>query len=68
VCNVAHSFFCQSWIARGWRDARITGLCRSDEDHFVGFEPLICREDEEAAKARQLVDGHDVELGAANGL
>jgi hypothetical protein len=31
--------------------------------HFIGFEPLICCDDEEViAKAKRLVDGHDVEL------
>lgn len=34
-----------------------------DDDHFVGCEPMICHDDEEAiSKARGLVDGHDVEL------
>ena len=34
-----------------------------DDEHFVGSEPMICRDDTEAiAKAKRLVDGHDVEL------
>ncbi|MDB5576107.1 MAG: hypothetical protein JWR80_1283 [Bradyrhizobium sp.] len=34
-----------------------------DDEHFVGFEPMICLDDAEAiAKAQRLVDGHDVEL------
>jgi hypothetical protein len=33
------------------------------DGHFIGFEPLVCDSDDEAiAKARRLVDGHDVEL------
>jgi hypothetical protein len=33
------------------------------DGHFVGYEPLICRDDAEAIeKAKRLVDGHDVEL------
>jgi len=33
------------------------------DDHFVGFEDLICRDDDEAiAKAKRLVDGHDIEV------
>lgn len=33
------------------------------DDHFIGFEPMICSDDAEAiAKARLLVDGHDIEL------
>jgi hypothetical protein len=34
------------------------------DGHFIGYEPLVCRDDDEAvAKARkQLVDGHDIEL------
>jgi hypothetical protein len=33
------------------------------DGHFVNFEGMICRDDGEAiAKAKQLVDGHDVEL------
>ena len=34
-----------------------------DDGHFIGFEPMICRDDGEAvAKARRLVDRHDVEV------
>ena len=34
-----------------------------EDDHFVGFEPMICHDDTEAiSEARRLVDGHDVEL------
>jgi hypothetical protein len=34
-----------------------------DDGHFIGFEPMICRDDAEAvAKAHRLVDGHDIEL------
>jgi hypothetical protein len=34
-----------------------------DDGHFIGFEPLVCRDDGEAIKkAKRLVDGHDVEL------
>ena len=34
-----------------------------DDGHFIGFEPLICRDDIEAiTNARRLVDGHDIEL------
>jgi hypothetical protein len=33
------------------------------DGHFIGFEPLVCRDDGEAlAKDKRLVDGHDVEL------
>lgn len=34
-----------------------------DDGHFIGFEPLVCRDDDEAVtKAERLVDGHDIEL------
>jgi hypothetical protein len=34
-----------------------------DDDHFIGFEEMVCRDDGEAiAKAKRLVDGHDIEL------
>lgn len=34
-----------------------------DDHHFVGFEPMVCRDDAEAiTKARRLLDGHDVEI------
>jgi hypothetical protein len=34
-----------------------------DDGHFVNFEGFVCRDDSEAiAKAKQLVDGHNVEL------
>lgn len=39
------------------------------DGHFVGFEPLICADDTEAtARAKSLVDGHDVELWAGSRL
>jgi hypothetical protein len=31
--------------------------------HFVGYEPLVCVDDDEAIdKAKRLVDGRDIEL------
>jgi hypothetical protein len=34
-----------------------------DDGHFVGVEPLICRDDNKAILlAQRIVDGHDVEL------
>jgi hypothetical protein len=40
-----------------------------DDDHFVSFESLTCRDDAEAVtKARRLVDGHDVELWSGDRL
>lgn len=37
------------------------------DGHFIGFEPLICRDDGEAiAKAKSFVDGHDIELWNAD--
>ena len=37
------------------------------DGHFTGFEPLICRDDGEAiARAKSLVDGHDIELWNAD--
>jgi hypothetical protein len=33
------------------------------DEHFIGFEPIVCASDEEAiASCRRLVEGHDVEL------
>jgi hypothetical protein len=33
------------------------------DGHFIGFEPLVCANDSEAIeKAKQLIDGRDVEL------
>ena len=33
------------------------------DGHFVGYEPLICFNDDDAvAKASSLMDGHDVEV------
>jgi hypothetical protein len=33
------------------------------DGHFIGFEPLICRDDDDAvANAKRLVDSHDVEV------
>ena len=37
--------------------------------HFIGFEPMICRDDKEAvAKAQRLIDGHEVELWSGERL
>jgi len=39
--------------------AYVVGL----DGHFVGFEGLVCNDDEQAIeKANRLLDGHDVEL------
>jgi hypothetical protein len=33
------------------------------DGHIIGFEPMVCANDEEAIKrTRRLVDSHDVEL------
>ena len=33
------------------------------DGHFIGFEPLVCDSDDEAiAKAKPMVEGHDIEL------
>jgi hypothetical protein len=33
------------------------------DGHIIGFEPMVCANDEEAIKrARRLVEGHGVEL------
>jgi hypothetical protein len=33
------------------------------DGHFISYEPLLCASDDQAiAKAKRLVDGHDVEL------
>ena len=33
------------------------------DGHFIDYEPLVCADDAEAIeKAKQLLDGHDVEL------
>jgi hypothetical protein len=34
-----------------------------DDGHFIGFEPVICDDDNQAIdKAKRLVNGHDMEL------
>jgi hypothetical protein len=39
------------------------------DGHFVGYEPLVCSSDAEATeKAKQLVDGHDIELWSGGRL
>ena len=39
------------------------------DGHFIGFEPLVCRDDGEAvSKAKQLLDGHDIEVWCADRL
>jgi hypothetical protein len=45
---------------RGWQSI---GHMSSVDGHFVSFEGFTCRDDGEAiAKARRLLDRHDVEL------
>jgi hypothetical protein len=39
------------------------------DGHFIGFEPLTCRDDAEAIEqAKRLVDGHDIELWSGERL
>jgi hypothetical protein len=39
------------------------------DGRFIGFEPLICRDDGEAvAKAKRLLAGHDVEVWSGERL
>jgi len=39
------------------------------DEHFIGFEPLVCADDAEAIdKAKRLVDGHDIELWSGDWL
>jgi hypothetical protein len=39
------------------------------DGHFIGFEPLVCRDDGEAiSRAKQLLDGHDIEVWCADRL
>ena len=34
-----------------------------DDDQFLGFEEMVCRDDGEAvAKAKRLLDDHDIEV------
>lgn len=41
----------------------------SEDDHFIGFEPMICRDDAEAvANAQRLLDGRDVEVWSGERL
>jgi hypothetical protein len=33
------------------------------DGHFIGFEPIICADDNEATeRAKRLLDGHDIEI------
>jgi hypothetical protein len=37
--------------------------------HFVGFEPIICDDDNQAIEqAKRLLDGHDIEIWCADRL
>jgi hypothetical protein len=34
-----------------------------DDDHFLGFQEMVCRDDGEAvANAKRLLDDHDIEV------
>jgi hypothetical protein len=34
-----------------------------DDDHFLGFQEMVCRDDGEAvANAKRLLDHHDIEV------
>ena len=40
-----------------------------DDGHFIGFEGMICYDDEEAiARAKQLLGNHDVEVWSGGRL
>jgi hypothetical protein len=40
-----------------------------DDEHFIGFEGMICDDDEEAiAKATRLMDDHDIEVWSGDRL
>ena len=40
-----------------------------DDDHFLGFEEMVCRDDGEAvAKAKRLLDDHDIEVWSGDRL
>jgi hypothetical protein len=55
------------WGVAGMADYRAYTV--GDDGHFIGVEPLICASDAEAtAKAKRLVDGHDVELWSGERL
>jgi hypothetical protein len=39
------------------------------DGHFIGFEPLVCRDDgEDVSKAKKFLDGHDIEVWCADRL
>jgi hypothetical protein len=41
----------------------------NDRRHFIGFDPLVCRDDAEAIeKARRFLGGHDIELWSGDRL
>jgi hypothetical protein len=40
-----------------------------DDDHYLGFEEMVCRDDGEAvARAKRLVDDHDIEVWSGDRL
>ena len=40
-----------------------------DDDQFLGFEEMVCRDDGEAvAKAKRLLDDHDIEVWSGDRL
>jgi len=40
-----------------------------DDDHFLGFEEIVCRDDGEAvARAKRLLDDHDIEVWSGDRL
>ena len=39
------------------------------DDHFIGIQELVCGDDKEAvAEAKQLLDGHDIEVWSGDRL
>jgi hypothetical protein len=53
-------------VATFWAEAEMIeyrAYTVGTDDHFIGFQEMICRDDDEAvAKATRLVNGHDIEV------
>jgi hypothetical protein len=61
VFNIAHSDFLKP-DRQSARMPEYRVCVVGDDGHLIGFEPMICRDDEEAVAKAQRLAGHDVEL------
>jgi hypothetical protein len=70
VCNIAHlGSLAVSRAIRAGHMAEYPAYFVGDDDHLIGFEEMVCRDDGEAvASAKRLLGDHDIEVWSGDRL